>query len=476
MRTKLIVIKKWILLFTLSGLLVVSCKKFVEVNAPSTSTNSSIVYANDASATASITGIYTKMSQAGARVGVTGLSFLCGLSADELILFNGVTDVSLLAYYKNELTSINTSNSDVWLNTYPLIFNINAAIEGLESSLSLSPLVKQQLIGEAKFMRAFLYFYLTNLYGDVPLILSTDYKLNSNAPRVAQETVYRQVVLDLKDAESKLSTDYLNAQQKPVSDRTRPNKGSAQALLARVSIYVEDYVQAEKYASELINNKTTYDTVDVKSVFLKNTKETIWSLQPVDNFISNTSEGRLFILPSQGPSALDNPVYLNRDLVEDFSTIDRRLINWVGRAQVGMAEYFYPYKYKIKDPFAAVNEYSIVLRVAEQYLIRAEANLYLDRNEDAVRDLNVVRKRAGLPGMIFTSKEELLQAISAERRKELFSEWGHRWLDLKRLGLVNDILHARKGSTWQSTDELYPIPENDMRRNPGLVGNQNPGY
>jgi hypothetical protein len=91
-----------------------------------------------------------------------------------------------------------------------------------------------------------------------------------------------------------------------------------------------------------------------------------------------------------------------------------------------------------------------------------------------VADINIIRKRAGLPGLASTISSQLcLQAIEQERRTELFTEWGHRWIDLKRTNRA-DVVLSSKTSGWHPNDKLYPIPFTELETAPNLV--QNPGY
>ena len=109
------------------------------------------------------------------------------------------------------------------------------------------------------------------------------------------------------------------------------------------------------------------------------------------------------------------------------------------------------------------------------YLIRAEALANLQQADLALADINLIRKRAGLviPLANLTSVQ-CLNEIEKQRRFELFSEWGHRWLDLKRTNRASAILAPIKGSNWKDTDVLYPIPENERARNQNI--GQNLGY
>src|SRR5690606_16340716 len=110
-----------------------------------------------------------------------------------LVVFNQ-SDITLMNYYNNALLPINSS----WSRMYNFIFVANSAIEGLNEATALTPAVKQQLMGEAKFVRAFCYFYLINLYGDVPLVVTTDYRVNAILPRASEMMVYEQIISDLK--------------------------------------------------------------------------------------------------------------------------------------------------------------------------------------------------------------------------------------------------------------------------------------
>ena len=123
----------------------------------------------------------------------------------------------------------------------------------------------------------------------------------------------------------------------------------------------------------------------------------------------------------------------------------------------------------------------MVLRLAEQYLIRAEANAHSGDLASAIKDLNIIRQRAGL-GTLPSSltQAQVIAAVAQERRIELFAEWGHRWFDLKRTGQVDavmsEITPQKVGAItgWKSYQQLYPIPQSERQLNPNLT--QNPGY
>jgi len=468
-----------LLIFWLSG-----CKKLVEVDAPVTSTNAGNVYTSDATAAAVLTGIYAKMSRNSfLSEGITSISFLPALSSDELTLYSAVTNTALVQYYKNELTSSDIGTIHIWNGVYPILFASNAAIEGLNGSTSLTQAVKQQLLGEAKFIRAFCNFYLVNLYGDVPLVMGTNWQENAQLARSPQNQVWSQIINDLKDAQELLNAAYVESDavtSTSITERVRPNKWAATALLARAYLYTGDYANAETASTAVIDNATLYSLPDLSQTFLKTSGEAIWQLQPVIEGY-NTVDASVFVLPPTGPTDPNYPVYLSPFLLQAIEDSDRRKTEWVDSVVVPTQGtpmvYYYAKKYKVAVNGSPVTEYTMVLRLAEQYLIRAEAKAHQNNPTGAKNDVNVIRTRAGLPDITANDKAALLLAIEKERQAELFTEWGHRWLDLKRTNRIDAVLSAvapLKGGTWQTTDRLYPIPQTDLQRNRQLT--QNPGY
>jgi len=471
-------IKNWTYILLTSSLAVLSCKKLVEVEPPQTTINGENVFENDKTATAAIQTIYIKMSREGLRTGsaLNGmLSYYAGLSADEFGLL-GTASAEELGYYRNRV--IPGQVEAAWGESYANIFLLNSAVEGLQRSENTTPVIRQNLLGASYFLRAFHYFYLVNLYGPVPLVLSTDYSQNRLAPRAAVEDVYKQIIEDLKQADNLLPGTYVNDDAVTSTDeRTIPIKWAAKALLARVYLYHKDYAEAERYSGEVIANTNLYGLELLKDVFIKNSREAIWQLQPVNNGW-NTEDARLFVIPENGLNS-DNPVYLNQRLVAAFETTDQRKIQWIGafKDQNTGDLYYYPAKYRLSAQGADVNEYEMVLRLGEQFLIRAEARAHLGLGS-AIDDLDAIRLRAGLDGYKgATGKDAVLQAIYEQRRLELFSEWGHRWLDLKRTETVNTVMSqaaVEKGGAWNADMQFYPLPPRELKFNPNLT--QNAGY
>jgi starch-binding outer membrane protein, SusD/RagB family len=457
-----------VLIYFCSLLILVGCKKFVTVNDPKMQLDNAAVFSSDATAKAAILGIYSRMMVDGgfAGGGSTSVTFLSGLSADEFRNFQ-VGDA--LQFYTNSLSpNNNTLTANLWSEPYQYIYSANAIIEGLEKSLEVSPIVKTQLTAEAKFVRAFCYFYLVNLFGDVPLITKTDFAINASAPKTSKLKVYQQIIEDLLDAKNNLPEDFSTFN----SERTRPCKWAASALLARAYLFQGDWQNAESEATTIINEESLFHLYsDIDSVFLANSEEAIWQLRPVRPGF-NTWEGFVFII-----NYAPNFVSLSNNLLSAFETGDARREKWVGQFSEGADTWFYPYKYKIGLGSPTVNEYSTVFRLSEQFLIRAESRAHLNNISDAQADINKLRTRAMLPDVTGGTESTMVNAILHERQVELFAEWGHRWQDLQRTGAIDSVMGSvisQKGGSWRSDFQLYPIPLQEILNNPFV--NQNKGY
>lgn len=468
--TYIVLLFSWTLVLSTS-----SCTKLVEVNPPITGPNAESVYKEDATAIGVLTGIYTKISSSYfPSVNMLSISLFTGLSADELSIIDGIGQ-PFRPYYTNSLSATNVG-IDFWNNIFTILFSVNSATEGLNNTTTLTPEIKKQLLGEAKFMRAFCYFYLVNLYGNVPIVTTTNYKVNSLLPRNNKDSVYLQIIADLEEAQALLSADYLDKSlMTSTSERVRPTKGAATALLSRILLFSGNYVNAEKQATDLISNTALYDTVTLSNTFLKNNKEAIWQFQPVQTG-ENTADAVFYTLPSTGPDFI-HPIYINRLLINTFEKGDKRKQIWIDSVHTDNGIFYFPYKYKIAAYNAPITEYNTILRLSEQYLIRAEAKARQGKTEASLADLNLIRHKAGLKDTITTNQPNLLNAILKERQTELFTEWGHRWMDLKRsdnLDTVMTVAAAEKGGSWKNEYKLYPISLLELKSNPNLK--QTPGY
>ncbi len=457
---------------------ITGCKKFVDIDPPKTQITDPSVFTHNSSAGAAMNAVYINMVSESQNIvgGVYSIGYISGLSSDELKYYS-VNFPIFAQYYTNSLDA--SKDNYFWVQIFNKIYLCNTIIEGLNKYEGVSAKLKQQLVGEAEFTRAFLNFYLVNFFGDAPLVTSTNYQVNNSISRSSKNDIYAQIKLDLTDAISKLGDGFFDSQGNPSSERTRPNKGAAQALLARVELYLGDWQDAIAQSTAVINNPNYMLNDSLNDVFLANSTEAIWQLQPVEPGM-NTYDGYYYVLittPGNGRwlSALSD------QLLGAFEPDDRRYTHWVGvyNDPNDGTNYYYPFKYKIfiQDASQPVTEYNMVLRLAEQYLIRAEAEAQLGSMNDATNDLNIIRTRAGLPGTTASDVASLVAAIQHERQVELFTEWGHRWLDLKRTGQVDAVMSVvtpMKGGSWSPDWALYPVPANEIQANHNLT--QNPGY
>lgn len=441
------------------------CKKFVDVDAPSNQLVTSTVYTSDNTIKSALAGMFVTYAETESYDTQFSLAFVTGNSADETQYFTSVADFD--PFIKNSILTDNNYILSIWSSLYTSIYQANAIIAGVNNAGgNVSDGIKKEALGEAKFMRALCYFYLTNLWGDVPLAVSTDPSVNSHLSRTARAIIYQRIIQDLTDARDALQPDYSFSN----SERIRPNKFAALGLLARVYLYNKDWADAEASASAVISNSSLYSllaTTDLANMFVENNDEAILQF-------SNNADG---LTAESGYYALDissiPDFQLTPSLVNAFESGDQRFTNWVGVTQYQGATYYYLSKYKNNTIVSASPEYCTYMRLAEQYLIRAEARAQQNNLTGAVSDINIIRKRAGLGNTTATSQRDILLAVEQERRVELFSEYGHRWNDLRRTGRADAVLGAAKPG-WKPSAALYPIPQSEIRNNNNLT--QNPGY
>jgi hypothetical protein len=438
-----------------------SCEKFVEVDLPNSQLIGTKVFNDANTANAAIADFYINLRDEVLVTGsVNGLSVALGYYADELTHYSVDRD----DYFQNSLNPLSFSISENWNNCYKLIYEANSVLEGVEQSTALTESDKQSFAGEALFMRAYVHFYLLNLYGSIPYVTSTNYERNSRITKASPESVYTFILADLTLAKAYLKDDYVT------EERVRPNRSVVSALMARVYLYTQNWEAAKKEASDIIGHSDVYSMMeDLDKTFLKNSSSTLWQLMPNAPGV-NTHEAGSFIFVT-GP-----PTYraVSTFLLAAFEEGDLRKTHWLGSVTKGSDTWYYPFKYKQNKNTGTSQEYSILFRLEELYLIRAEAAAHLGQLAEAKSDLNRIRKRAGLENTIATTEAELLQAILRERRVEFFTELGHRWFDLKRTGQADAVLSVAKAG-WDTRDILWPLPENDLRLNPGLRP-QNAGY
>jgi len=456
-----------------------SCKKLVDIPPPENLLVSENVFSNSKTAAGVISNIYSQMSLDGSySAGASSFSLICGLYSDELTDWSvGGNDQA--QFYQNNLNDRNSIILAKWGELYKYIYVCNATIEGLQES-NLNQAVKKQLIGEAKFVRAFQLFYLVNLWGDVPVPRTKSYLANANLRKSPRDSIYSLIKRDLLDARDMLSSQFLSSDLVTAyPERVRPTKWAASALLARVYLYTQDYLSAEAESSEIINKSDLFSLEAPSNTFLKDSKDAIWQIKAEGSSSGTFNSLEAYTYDITNGIDFLHSVSLAPAVVRLFGVEDLRLKSWIGVYEESPGnQYYYSLKYKNPAYYTApTTEYTVVLRLAEQFLIRSEARLHLSRMNEAQEDVNMIRRRSGLNDTTINNKEMGLNVLLQERQRELFLEWGHRWMDIKRqpdLDSKMTNVTVGKGATWVDYKVVFPIPRTELESDKSLE--QSRGY
>jgi len=451
------------ILFLVLILSTVGCTDFVDVDPPKQTLVSETVYDDPSTVESALANLYFGMREEGMVSGTNGVTPVLGIYADELDYYGFSAD--LIQLYQNDVLAVNGITTNWWDRAYHLIYGANDIIKGVDESDVLTTDEKKRFKGQALFIRAYLHSQLTMVFGDIPYITSTDYIENGTVSRIPVSEVRENIINDLTEASDAFDAIAFTSNERVLADRD-----VVKALLARMYQYVENWTMAETLASELINSYALENDLD--NVFLKDSQETIWQLRADSEYPLNTREGEEMIIksiPGQSYALTD-------DFLTAFEADDLRRDHWVGSMSDldNTITLFFAYKYKADINVTESVEYSILFRLAEQCLIRAEARAHLGNIVGAQADVNAIRTRAGLPQTTADTVDELMEAIIQERRMELFTEQGLRWFDLKRTAMADQVIGALKAN-WQATNVLLPIPESEIEANPNLLP-QNEGY
>lgn len=436
-----------------------SCKKFVDVEIPPNQLTPAQGFSDSLTALSSILSVYGYYYTTGVNNLVLNTNRIGAMSADDAYYFN----TTLYDNFRNNTLAVGNEADIVFNDPYFILGIVNTNLEGLEKATTVSETFKRQLTGEMKFWRGYLYYFLVNYFGGVPLALNSDGLNNARLAKSTPEQVWEQIETDLKEAKLLLTDNY------PSGERARVNKKAATAMLARVYLYRGKYPDAEREASEVIAAASTYKLeTDLSKVFVKTSNEVIWQIANVNGV---TRMGINFIPASTTPAFI-----LTDTLTRTFAANDKRKAEWTKAIVDGSITYYYPFKYRLRSGTTG-NEYAVMLRLAEQYLIRSEARLKNNDKPGAIADVDQIRYRAGLPLIADIdpgiSDAALQDTIDHERWTELFTESSDRWFNLKRRGKAIEVLKKTK-PLWQDFQLLYPFPQNDINSNVNLI--QNPGY
>jgi len=373
------------------------------------------------------------------------------LAADNLDHPGDATALEYRQVDNNAILPENGSVESIWASLYEGINVANNVIAKVPTMTDMTDAEKNQALGELYFIRALNHFNLVNLFGDVPLKTKPTVGTGElDVSRDDKELVYQQIIEDLKFAEQHLSAS---------GAKVRASKYAAVALLARVYLYKGDYELASAKATEVIDHGG-YTIIAYGDVFTDGSAESIFEIDFTDlnrnriaeyNFPKSLN-GRREVAPSPG-------------LLGSYEADDERYEKTIA-LNGGLA---YPVKY---NDLAIGADNVIVLRLAEMYLIRAEAETMLEGDVLAIQDdINVIRTRAELADVGASSYGALLAAIEKERRIEFAFE-GHRWFDLVRTGRAMEVLI----NVNNINQTLFPIPLGEIVTNRSAGMQQNDGY
>jgi tetratricopeptide (TPR) repeat protein len=344
----------------------------------------------------------------------------------------------------------NTTTTSVWAAIYVVIGRANMVLAKVPSVPDLSTQEKNEILGEAYFLRALSYHNLVKFWGAVPMPLQP-ITLASDAlkyPRVPVDQVYAQILSDLDQA-GQLITNTDNTRQATVM--------AVHAIRARVLLYKGDYQGALDEANIVLAGRDTL-TVPFADLFTPTGTSTSEDIFRVAFTPVQYNEMGYYYLGAGRrelqPTTNLNAAYDTTDIRKAWTIQPRGSRNLQGT----------------KFPTTTGAEHLHVIRLAEVVLIKAEALAQLGQLAEAVAEYNKVRVRAGLAphvlGVDVTTQADVMAEITKQRRLELALE-GDRWPDLVRQGLATTVLNISQNQT------LFPIPANDVTT-AGLT--QNPGY
>jgi len=448
---------KYYIIACVGFLTMTSCEKQLDQN-PTQSIDEQQALLRSSDVEAALIGAYSDLGDADTYGGALFVrSELLGNSPASLG-WSG-TFQTMTQIYNKLIPVDNTDVRDTWTDSYQTINDVNNVLSAIDIVL---PTKKSKVEGEAKFIRASSYFDLVRLYAKawndgspanndgVPLILEPTRALSESdkKPRAKVAEVYAQVIADLISAEALL----------PKTNGFFASKYSAAAMLARVYLQQGDYTNAAAAANRVIQANVFSLTPTYLDAFpyngsntnevLGNTTEDVFAMQVTN--AQGVNDFNTYFSPL-GRGDIDIP----QSFIDLFDPADDRLSVYYddGSIRVG----------KFDMVYSSVH----IIRLAEMYLTRAEANFRLGTSVGAtpLSDINTIRDRVNLPP--YTAVTLTLPKIILERKLELAFE-GFTLNDIKRTqGTVGSI-------PWNSPKLVFPIPDRERKVNPNLT--QNDGY
>ncbi len=478
-----------ILLFVFSLPLYFSCEDFLD-QTPQTTRSVASAYKTNADFKTAIVGNYAVLKDA--KMYGNG-----GINSTMLWLTEVVSDnatygfpkaASTISNFEIDEFNFNLANTIItsaYTGNYVGIGAANTILDKLPGA-NFDAALKNRYEGEARFLRAFFYFNLVRLFGDVQLVehAFTDPYAANNLPRTEASKIYDLIIADLSFAESNLPASI------PANEEGRASKWAAEALLAKVYLTRQNYELAATKLNEIITSgvfditKTSYAATFNFATSYANNKDVIFGVYYKTGLMSQGSalwsdmvpasvSGSLFGTTSTGwgfmqPTADMENAYEPNDLRKGVSIATSYVA-----ANGNTINVRYCVKYKQTGPQAGDADTDLpLLRYADVLLMYAECLNEQNQPSGAEPFLNQVRTRAGLTGKTGLDQSEMRLAIEQERRVELAFE-GHRWYDLVRTNRYMDVMNA-KGYNVKEYHKFYPIPQREIDLNPNLQ--QNPGY
>jgi hypothetical protein len=438
-----------------------SCEKSIDVDFPNTQIDVTQVFETVSTADGALSNLYAELySFSVLNGGTAGSGALLGSYTDDLNCYMAASLGGAPDIFNNQQLPSNSVIKNSWANSYKQIYLANSIITGVDASSGIATKDKNRIKGEALFLRSLIYFYLTQIFGDVPYTTTTDFTINQKIGKMNDKEVLTTIHNDLMLSIDLLDDNYRN------TDRIYPNKKAAEMMLAIVCMQENKWSQAENLLKDIKINSLYAWEPDVSKTFKKSGKHILWQFKPLQANLP-TNEASMYYFTTAAPTGYA----LSSDLVNAFETSDLRFQKWVTKITVNQNVFYRCNKY-----VNAVNnsdEYSIVFRMEEVNLLLAEALVRQNRKEEALPLLNAVRQKAGNSNLGPLLNEQILEELLNENRREFFAEKGNRFLTLKRFGRL-DQLNAVKPN-WQNFHKVWPIPLNDLLLNPNL-NPQNPGY
>jgi len=438
-----------------------SCEKSIDVDFPNTQIDVTQVFENVSTADGALSNLYAEMYNFSVLNGGTaGTGALLGSYTDDLTCYMAASLGGAPDIYNNQQIPSNSVIKNLWANSYKEIYLANSIIIGVNSSSGIGIKDKNRIKGEALFLRSLIYFYLSQIFGDVPYVTTTDYTVNQKIGKTSYQDLNGFIHNDLA-----LSIDLLEDNYRH-SDRIYPNKKVVQLLRAIIYMHENKWSDAELLLKD-IKNSTLYSwEADVSKTFKKTGKHILWQFKPLQAN-QPTNEAAMYYFTTAAPTGYA----LSNSLINSFELTDMRLQKWITKMTINQNVFYRCNKYV--NVINNTDEYSILFRLEEVNLLLAESLVRQDRREEALPFINAVRQRAGISNLGLLSNEQILEELLKENRREFFAEKGNRFLTLKRFGKLDNLSPVKPN--WKTFHKLWPVPLSDISLNPNL-NPQNSGY